>query len=225
MTRQLGDDGGILIGGAYENFEGWRENSSREIGNIFAKLQYDLGDTTRLSLYGNYLNRDVEVPNGLPVNPDTREVLGDREQFLGFGNPREKLEAGIGTLKLEQDFGDSLTLTLTGQHRRIDREARLNFYDAFGLALERGVFGVNGFNGDNGQRVWYGEASLSADLGSHNIIAGVTYEDTKNRDASLWSGQNGFKPECGFTFYLAEIESKPVRSSTGTIPVSSWTSL
>lgn len=206
VSQRLGDRGGILIGGAYENFDGWRENSKRQIGSVFAKLRYDIGDTTRISLFGTYLNRNVDLPNGLPIDPVTGQVLGDRKRFLGFGDPQDSVEGGIGAIVLEQNIGDRLKLKLTGQHRRFDRNNFLNFYDAFGLALDRGVFGVNGFRGDNGQRVWFGEASASANLGSHDIIAGFSYEDTRNRDFSRWSGQNGFTPACGFTFYLAEID-------------------
>lgn len=206
ISTRLGENGGLLIGGAYENFEGWREQSKREIGTVFGKLEYTLAERTKVTLFGNYLNRSVEVPNGLPVDPATGTVLGDRKVFLGFGDPFQDVEGIIGAAVIEQELGNQVTLKLTGQHRRFDGETVLNFYDAFGLALDRGVFGVNGYRGETRQRVWYGEATLAASFGAHNIIVGASYEDTRNRSFAAWSGQNGFTPECGFTFYLAEID-------------------
>ncbi|NLR73379.1 TonB-dependent receptor [Novosphingobium sp. ERN07] len=204
ITRSF-SGGGVLVGGAYENFRGWREQSRREVGSAFAKLNLDVGEATRLSLFGNYLNRRIEVPNGLPVDGQGN-VLAERQPFLGLGEPYESIEGGIAALIVKHDLSDAVTVKLTGQHRRFDRDNFLNFYDAFGLDQSRGVFGVNGYRGDTGQRVWYGEASMSARFGAHSLIAGVTYEDTRNRSLARWSGQNGFTPECGFTFYLAEID-------------------
>lgn len=206
VSRKFGDRGGLLVGGAYENFEGWREQSRREIGSLFGKLNYELAEGTRVTLFGNFFDRRVEVPNGLPVDPATRAVLGDREQFLGFGEPFQNVRGTIGAAVIEQALGERLTFKLTGQHRRFDGDALLNFYDAFGLALDRGAFGVNGFRGETSQRVWYGEATLAGRFGAHNLIIGTSYEDTRNRSFSAWSGQNGFTPQCGFTFYLAEID-------------------
>ncbi len=205
VTQRLGDRGGILAGGGYENFEGWREQSKREILNLFGKLDYELGESTRVIVSASYLDRDVEVPNGLPIAPDG-SILGDPRPFLGFGDPRAKLEGVFGMVRAEQGLGERLKLQLTVQHRRLDRESFLNFYDAFGLDLERGVMGVNGFRDDADQRVWFGEAVLTGEFGAHRIVGGVSYEDTRNRTFNRWSGQNGFTPACGFTFYLAEID-------------------
>ncbi|WP_199553861.1 TonB-dependent receptor [Sandaracinobacteroides hominis] len=205
LSRKLGEKGGLLLGGAYEQDGGWRENSERRNWSLYAKFDFDLGEKTRLGLSGSYLNRDIEMPNGVPLDSAGR-VLAERKPLLALGEPGEQSKGYIGTATLEQGIGERFTLKLTGQYRNFERNNFLNFYDAYGLDTSRNVFGVNGFRGNPRQRVLFGEASLSADLGAHKLIGGISYEDTVNRTLSSWSGQNGFTPQCGFTFFLAEID-------------------
>ncbi|HTU13064.1 MAG TPA: TonB-dependent receptor [Allosphingosinicella sp.] len=209
ISRRLGDAGGALLSVSYENNEGWREQSRREVLSIFGKVELDLGPRTRLTLTGNYLDRDYELPNGIPLTADGRviDVVGGRENFLGFGDTRDHSRGFIGSARIEHAFSDAFSITVTGQHRDYDRpEVFLNFYDAFGFDPSRNVFAVNGFRNETGQSVWFGEATARYESGAHTILAGASYEESRTRTFSSWSGQYGFTPDCGFAFYLVEID-------------------
>ncbi len=207
VTRRMGDVG-VVATAAYEDYGGWRENGARRQLNLFAKVQWAIGSRTDLSLYGTYLDRRSETPSVLPLDASGRPipVIGGRRAFNGYGNPRSVVEGGFGAIRLEHRASDALTLTATGQYRRFNFDNRLNFYDPFGFAPDRGIFGVNGFYGAQKFHVGYGELTARYEAGQHKIVAGVTGERALSRADNRWTGQNGFTPECGFTFYSIEID-------------------
>lgn len=207
VTRRMGDVG-VVATAAYEDYGGWRENGARRQLNLFAKIKWAIGPRTDLSLYGTYLDRRSETPSVLPLDASGRPiaVIGGRRAFNGYGNPRSVVEGGLGAIRLEHRASDALMLTATGQYRRFDFNNRLNFYDPFGFAPERGIFGVNGFYGAQKFDVAYGELTARYEAGRHKIVAGVTGERALSRADNRWTGQNGFTPECGFTFYSIEID-------------------
>lgn len=208
FSRTLGENAGVLLGGAYENYEGWRDNSEREIFSLFGKADVDLGSRTKLTGFGYYLDRFTEVPNGIPVGRDGRvvDVVGGRETFLGFGRPFGDVQGGIGTLKIEHQASDALSFSVTGQYRRYERESFLNFYDSFGFDPSRNVAAFNGFRNTTGQTVYFGEATATLKAGAHIVLAGVSGERAKSSEFNRWTGQNGFTEECGFTFFLIEVD-------------------
>ncbi|MET0270107.1 MAG: TonB-dependent receptor [Sphingomonas sp.] len=208
VSRQLGDTVGLIATAAYEDYGGWRSNGARRQLNLFAKLKWDITPRTTLSLYGTYLDRASQTPSVLPLDAEGRpiDVAGGRRAFLGYGAPRSKVEGGLAALRLEHRASDALTLTATGQARRFDFDNRLNFYDPFGFAPSRDVFGVNGFYGRSKFDVAYGELTARLEAGRHQIVAGVTGESGISRVRTFWSGQNGFTQRCGFTFHLIEID-------------------
>lgn len=205
LSRRISEGAGLLLGGTYENYEGWRENSRREVWSLYGKARFDIGARTELTAFGQYLDRFYEIPNGIPLDREGR-VLGPREPFQGYGDPSDDVRGGIGSISLEHRATDALTLRATGQYRRYKRDAFLNFFDAFGFDPSRNVFGVNGFRNDTSQEVLFGEATAQLRLGRHNLIGGISVEHSDSSEYNLWSGQNGFTPACGFTFFLVEID-------------------
>jgi outer membrane receptor protein involved in Fe transport len=207
VTRRIGDVG-LVATAAYEDYGGWRANGARRQLNLFAKVKWAIDARTDLSIYGTYLDRRSETPSVLPLDDAGQPiaVFGGRRAFNGYGDPRSVVEGGLGAIRLEHRASDALTLTATAQYRTFDFDNRLNFYDPFGFAPERGIFGVNGFYGAQQFDVAYGELTARYEAGRHRVVAGVTGERAVSRADNRWSGQNGFTPECGFTFYLAEID-------------------
>jgi outer membrane receptor protein involved in Fe transport len=207
-SRPVGASANMLLSAAYEDNGGWRENSARELANLFGKFRFDLGERTALTLYANYADRSSQLPNGLPLRPDGEliEVVGGREAFLGYGRPRNDQEVAIGAARIEHHLNDALEFAVTAQARRVEQSTFWNFYDPFGFDPSRNVYAINGFAGDTNQSVWYAEATLRWRTGRHDIVAGVSGERSKVDSQDRWSGQFGFTPACGFAFFLIEID-------------------
>jgi len=203
-----GERGAGLLSMAYEDYDGWRENSSKRLFTLFGKGEFALTDRTTLEGSFTYLDRRSEVPNAVPVTPAGRvvDVVGGPENFLGFGRPLNDTEGLIGQLRLTHEVSETLSFSAVVQGRRFDQDLRLNFFDPFGVDLTRNVVAFNGFRGESEHRVVFGEAALNWRGGNHNVIAGISAERSRSRGLDSWSGQNGFTPGCGFTFYLIEVD-------------------
>lgn len=214
LERTFGERGGLLLAGSYEDYGGWREQNNREIFNIFAKASVDLTPQTTLSGYVNYNDRDVELPNGRPLgaNGEILPFVGGDEGFIGFGEPSSQIENLFTAVAVEHRVNDDLSFTVRGSYRDIESTNALNFFDPFGRNLDAGIVGYNGFRGPTSQDVIYGEAIARWTTGRHDIVAGVTGEQSNSREENFWTGQNGFTVECGFTFYLVEVDF-----ATGTV--------
>lgn len=210
LQHQFGNGGGLLFSGAYEDYGGWREQGARRIWTLFGKGEVPLGDAVTLTAYASYNDRGSELPNGRAL--DARGALlpfeGGNRGFFGFGEPLNESQNLFTAAKLEFRPSDELTFDLTGSWRSIDRAVFLNFFDPFGRDLSRGVIGINGFRGDTSQDVLFGEATVRWERGRHSLIAGFSAERSKIREDIAWTGQNGFTPECGFTFYLIELDAR-----------------
>ena len=208
VAKPLSDTLGLVAIASYENYGGWRENGGRENLNLFAKLSLAAGPDTDLTLYGSYQDQRAETPSVIPLLEDGTpvEVFGGWEADNTFLNPAVDLKGGIVALRAEHRFSDAFSMTATGQYRRFDFDNRLNFYDPFGFSPERGVFGVNGFYAQSKFEVAYGEVTAKYNSGRHDIVAGVTGQVGTVRRDDFWSGQYGFTFDCGFNFYLVEID-------------------
>lgn len=208
LSARIGEGAGVLLSGSYEDYDGWREQGGRRIWNIFGKAEAELGSATTLTLFGNYYDRHSELPNGIPLDGagNLLPFAGGREGFLGYGEPVNDSRSLMGGLKIEHRASDALTFTLTAQGRRTKRDVFLNFFDPFGVDLSRGVVGYNGFRGSTTQKVGFLEGTARWEAGAHNILAGISGETSRIREDIRWTGQNGFTPECGFTFFLVEVD-------------------
>lgn len=201
-------DFSLLADAAYENYEGWRENSARETLNLFLKGVWAPSDQTAVTAYLSYIDREAEVPSTIPTLSDGTivDVVGGRESFLGLAPTRNDVEGFIGALRLNHAFADNLSIQITGHARQFDSDVRLNFYDSFGFDPSRNVMAINGFASETDATVFVGEALLNWETGRHTIVAGVSGERATLDEADRWTGQFGFTFDCGFAFYLVEID-------------------
>ncbi len=209
VSKKLGENAGLVVSGQYEDSRGWREQFNRKAWQIFAKLDADFGERTRMVAMGQYLDRNFEAPNGIPLdrNGNLVEIAGGRRGFFGYLEPFNRSRGGFGALRFEHEANDKLSFAVTGQYRRYSGRTFFNFFDPFGTALAADIVGFNGFRGQNQQRVWFGEATARWQPGGgHNIIAGASIEDSQTRNFDRWSGQNGFTFACGFNFYLVAVD-------------------
>lgn len=213
LTRTIGDGHGVLLSASHEDSEGWREQGERKISNVFGKASFELSPNTALTAYVNFNDRLTELSNGRALDTSGQIVPfdGGDEEFLGFGSPFNDTQNAMAVARLTHAFSDALSVTGTVAYRDIKRDVFLNFFDPFGTDLQRGVIGYNGFRGDTRQRVGFAETTMSWTPEGHEIIAGISVEQSRINEFIRWSGQNGFTPECGFTFYLVEVDAQTGR--------------
>ncbi|MEM7353662.1 MAG: TonB-dependent receptor, partial [Acidobacteriota bacterium] len=64
----------------------------------------------------------------------------------------------------------------------------------------------NGFDSETDEQTAFLEATYDFEVGSARTIVGASYEVTDLSESDFWTGQFGFTFECGFAFYLIEID-------------------
>ena len=201
---------GVLVSATYEDFEGWRENNQRKLGSLFVKGEVPLGDSSTLTGWLTYYDRDAEVPSVIPTTGDGTpvEVFGGDESFLGYLPTYNRSEGLVGAVRFEHAFTDNLSLMVTGQARSFESDVRLNFYDYFEFNPATTTMGVNGFASDNTADVYFAEATLEWTVGRHTIVAGASTERATLDEEDRWSGEIDpfFSGECGFRFYAILID-------------------
>lgn len=210
LERGFQNDAGVLVSATYEDFEGWRENSRRELASIFLKGMMPVGDRGTLTGYLTYYDRQAEVPSVIPTFGDGTivDVVGGDETFLGYLPTRNDSEGLIATGRYEYAASENLLFQFTGQARRFDSDVRLNFYDFFEFNPDDNIMGVNGFASTNEASVYFGEATLNWTGGRHAIIGGLSAERAELDEEDRWSGEIDplFSGECGFRFYAILID-------------------
>ncbi|MGA9341931.1 MAG: TonB-dependent siderophore receptor [Rhodanobacteraceae bacterium] len=102
--------------------------SSRRVG-FAPSISFGMGTATRSNISFYHLKQDDVPDSGIPylygsnAPPDVTHVYpvdgGDRNNFYGLLNRDfRKTQADIGTIRIEHDFGDSLTLRNTTRYGR-----------------------------------------------------------------------------------------------------------
>ena len=210
LERQLDNGGGVMLSAVREDFEGWRENSHRELTSIFLKGEIPIGDRSNLTGWLTYYDRQAEVPSVIPTLGDGTivDVFGGDESFLGYLPTRNDSEGLIAAGRFTYAASDTLDFEFTGQARHFDSDVRLNFYDFFEFDPANTTMGVNGFGSTNEATVFYGEALANWTTGRHTIVAGFSSERASLDEQDFWSGEIDpfFSGACGFRFYAILID-------------------
>ena len=210
LERRFDNGAGLLVNATYEDYEGWRDNSERNLGSVFVKGEMPIGEASKLTGWLTYYDRDAQVPSVIPTLEDGTlvDVRGGDESFLGYAPTYNRSEGLVAAVRFEHAFSDELSISVTGQARQFDSDVRLNFYDYFEFDPANNIMSVNGFASENTADVYFGEASLQWSGGRHTVIAGVSGERTSLDETDRWSGENDpfFSGECGFRFYAILID-------------------
>lgn len=210
LERGYDSGAGVLFSATYEDFEGWRENSARELTSIFLKGELPVGDSGRLGGYLTYYDRQAEVPSVIPALGDGTivDVVGGDETFLGYLPTRNDREGLIATGRYTYTPSENLEFQVTGQARQFDSDVRLNFYDYFEFDPANNIMGVNGFASENEASVYFAEATVSWNNDRHTVVAGISGERSELDETDFWSGEIDpfFTGECGFRFYAILVD-------------------
>jgi len=210
LERDFDNGAGVMLSAVREDFEGWRENSQRELTSLFLKGAMPVGDRSSLTGWLTYYDRQAEVPSVIPTLGDGTivDVVGGDETFLGYLPTQNDSEGLIAAGRYTFTANDSLEFQFTGQARQFDSDVRLNFYDFFEFDPANDIMGVNGFASTNEATVYYGEAIANWTSGRHTIVAGLSAERAELDEEDRWSGEIDpfFTGECGFRFYAILID-------------------
>ena len=210
VERSFSSGAGVMLSAVYEDFEGWRENSSRELTSVFLKGAVPIGDRGNLTGWLTYYDRQAEVPSAIPTLGDGTivDVTGGAETFLGYLPSRNDGEGLIAAGRYTFTANDSLSFEFTGQARRFESDVDLNFYDFFEFDPANTIMGVNGFASTNESSIYFGEATMNWTAGRHTIVAGLSAERAEVDEEDRWSGEIDpfFTGDCGFRFYAILID-------------------
>ena len=210
LERQFDNGAGVMLSAVREDFEGWRENSHRELTSIFLKGEMPIGERSSLTGWLTYYDRQAEVPSVIPTLGDGTivDVAGGDEAFLGYLPTENNSEGLIAAGRYTFAASDSLEFQVTGQARQFDTDIRLNFYDFFEFDPANSIMGVNGFASTNEATVFYGEAIANWSTGRHTIVAGFSSERAQLDEQDRWSGEIDpfFSGACGFRFYAILVD-------------------
>lgn len=207
LGRRIGDHGLFLnVDGL--TADGWRQHNENQRLGLLGRLQLALNDGASISTYLNLHERDSEYGSVIPTLPDGSvvDVIGGREAFLGsrdIGIDSSSVMAAARLASLTS--GDSL-LQATLHYRDRDTSNVSDFYDFFGFKPSRNVMAVNGFDSEVDERTAFFEATYDFAVGATRNLVGAAYEQTDLQETDRWSGQFGFTLDCGFAFYLIEID-------------------
>ena len=210
LERGFESGAGVLLSATYEDFEGWRENSARELTSLFLKGELPVGSNSVLSGYLTYYDRQAEIPSVIPALGDGTivDVVGGDETFLGYRPTQNDREGLIATGRYTYTPSDSLQFQVTGQARQFDSSVRINFYDFFEFDPGNNIMGVNGFASDNESSILFTEGTVSWNNDRHTVVAGISAERSELDETDFWSGEIDpfFTGECGFRFYAILVD-------------------
>ncbi|MEM9532124.1 MAG: TonB-dependent receptor [Pseudomonadota bacterium] len=208
--RHFDNGAGLLVSAVHEDFEGWRDNSQRQLTSLFIKGDMPVGERSSLTGWFSYFDREAEIPSVIPTLGDGTviDVIRGNESFLGFLPTQNDVEGVIAAGRFATEVASGVELSFTGQARQFDSNARLNFYDFFEFDPANNIMGVNGFATENEASIYFGEATAKWSWGRHSFVAGLSAERAELDEQDRWSGEIDpfFTGECGFRFYAILID-------------------
>lgn len=207
LARRFGEHSWLLsVDGL--GADGWREHNENQRQSLFSRLVLNPSERTSISTYLNVHDRDFEHGGVIPTQPDGSlvDVMGGRETFLGSRDIGIDSQSVMGAVRLASVLGPDHLFQATAHARDRETDNVLDFYDFFGFDPSRNVMAVNGFDSAVEEQTGFLEATYDFQIGPTRNLVGASYERTDLVETDLWTGQFGFTFDCGFAFYLIEID-------------------
>lgn len=173
----LGQQAALRFNATYESVASHRDAYDGQFVGLAPTLGLELGDTTRLTLGYEY-NRDDRVVDrgvpslgGMPITGYDRTFFGDPDHNRGT------VDAHVVRARLEQELGQGLTITLSGQFADTDKYY-LNLLPAGATATS---VTISGYDSGARRQSWIGQANLvwKGQTGAigHTLLAGIEGAD------------------------------------------------
>lgn len=207
LARQLGA-GSLFLSADGLASEGWREQNENRRYNLFARLVMPLSERVSLSSYLNATDRDYELGSVIPTtrSGEPVEVFGGRETFLGSRDTNTQNESWMFASRLSAVLAADRLFEAVVHGRDRSADNVLDFYDTFAFDPSRNVMGLNGFDSREDEKTAFFEASYGWQTEKTASLLGASFERLELEESDFWTGQNGFSFECGFAFYLIEVD-------------------
>ena len=118
----LSSSANYLISTSYESVDGWRDGTDREAIDLFAKLDFELGLQTDLSITTQYFDLEQGVVSILPLLPDATFVPGiDETDNFNIPSAESRNENLQIAAVLDHSFNQALHFSLPVYYRATDR--------------------------------------------------------------------------------------------------------
>ena len=148
VALPFGERNRLLVHGFYEEKDGWREGTEREIGNLFVKNDWLVRDDTSLAAYFNHYDGRQAFAGYIPVTADgiLLPVPGGERANHQIEDPFDKRRFTLGTLALDRTVTPRLAVKGIVQARDMHYSTNIGFIDGFDAAtspLQPGDFIVS----------------------------------------------------------------------------------
>ena len=179
----LGDKVAARLSGSYEESKSWIDQVKSRNWFLQPSVSFELSPQTELIFTGQYSRRSQVEYSGLPA---AQAISGeiDRNAYPGAtrGQPRTTIENQVSTLALKHWFNDETTLNVTGRYF----DSKVRDYGSFITdapdASRPTVYSISALYvpADVTESTFDTNLTTSFDAlgGSHELMAGVSYDET-----------------------------------------------
>lgn len=208
LNRTIGDNAAFRIAVmAQDGGLMGRKVIKNESQGIAPSVAFGLGTPTRVYLFSQHVRQDNTPDGGLPsvgvpgfynASAALRAAPRvDRENFYGLASDYEKVDADMGTVKIEHELGAKATLTNTTRYGK--------------SKMDRILTGINSLTAAGAQNSWTVSRSRQSVLQENEILGNTT-----NVVAEVQAGSVKHTISTGLEV-LSEEQFAPTRSGLGTV--------
>jgi len=184
--------GALLLTGALQRGEGWRDRTEREEASLFAKHRLDISNWGRLILTGSYVNTDQGLAGELPVNQEGEPIPlpGGRTANWNQDEAGFDKRMATGTALLEAGLADGLTATTRLHARQGKTRAIQGFFNRFDPLGDSVTF--TGFRVDGNTDTLFADQQIDWTAGPWRLLGGVSAEQVEAHHIETWTGEFDF---------------------------------
>ncbi|UGQ45051.1 catecholate siderophore receptor Fiu [Massilia endophytica] len=208
LNRTFGETGAFRLNVyAQDGGQMGRKVIDREGRGIAPSVALGLGTPTRVYLFSQHVRQDNKPDGGLPsvgipgfynASASLRSAPRvDRENYYGLNSDYEKIDADMGTVKIEHELGSGATLTNTTRYGK--------------SSMDRILTGINTLTASGAQNTWTVSRSRQSVLQDNEILANTT-----NLVSAFKTGDVGHTLSAGIEL-LSESQFSPTRAGLGTV--------
>ena len=208
LNRTIGDNAAFRINVmAQDGGQMGRKVIDNESKGIAPSIAFGLGTPTRVYLFSQHVRQDNTPDGGIPsvgvpgfynASASLRTAPRvSRENYYGLASDYEKVDADMGTIKIEHELGPKTTLTNTTRYGK--------------SKMDRILTGINTLTAAGAQNTWTVSRSRQSLLQENEILGNTT-----NVVTEVQAGNVKHTISTGLEV-LSEEQFSPTRSGLGTV--------